>query len=63
MDTSDLINMLLEIGKASAAGDNLQVETLAIDAQNVALEIERSLAEAQHENARLRAIVCGPLKF
>jgi hypothetical protein len=56
MHTFALIECLIAIGRASANGDHPAVETLVVEAQNLALQLERDLVDALQEKARLQAI-------
>jgi hypothetical protein len=52
MHTTGLIESLIGIELAAARGDYAAVQKLVIEAQNSALELERSLVDALHENER-----------
>jgi hypothetical protein len=53
MHTTGIIESLIGIELAASRGDYAAVQKLVIEAQNSALELERSLVEALHENERL----------
>jgi hypothetical protein len=55
MHAKGLIESLIGIELSAARGDYAAVQKLVIEAQNSALELERSLVEALHENERLRS--------
>ncbi len=56
MHTIALIDSLIGIGRAAAKKDYAAVETLVIEAQNAALELERQLVSALRDRERLHAI-------
>jgi hypothetical protein len=55
MHTTELIESLIGIELAAARGDYAAVQKLVVEAQNTALELERSLVDALHERERLQS--------